>query len=66
MLSGAYDHFRSTPVSQWSGVPLSDHEIVGLVNVRVISQVLGLSAEQVAAASGSMTTWVDLHSRLRR
>lgn len=66
VLSGAYDHFRSTPVNQWSGVPLADHEIVGLVNVRVISQVLGLSAEQVAAASGSMTTWVDLHSRLRR
>ena len=66
MLAAAYGHFRSTPVSQWNTVPLADHEIVGLVNVRVISQVLGLSAERVAAESASMTTWVQLHAQLRR
>lgn len=66
MLTTAYGHFRSTPVNQWNSVPLEDHEIVGLVNVRVISQVLGHSAEDVAAASGSMTTWVQLHAELRR
>ena len=66
MLTTAYGHFRTTPVNQWNSVPLADHEIVGLVNVRVISQVLGRSAEEVAAASGSMTTWVQLHAQLRR
>lgn len=65
-LSVAYGHFRSTPVNEWNSVPLSDREIVGLVNVRVISQVLGLSAERVAEASGTMTTWVQLHAELRR
>ena len=65
-LTQAYGHFRSTAVGEWHTVPLADHEIVGLVNVRVISQVLGLSAERVAAASGTMTTWVLLHAELRR
>jgi len=65
-LSGAYERFRGTPVAQWSGLRLDDAEIVGLVNVRVISQVLGLSAEHVAAASGSTPTWVLLHAQLRR
>ena len=66
VLAAAYGHFRSTPVGEWNNVPLADHEIVGLVNVRVISQVLGLSAEQVAAASGSTPSWVQLHAQLRR
>jgi hypothetical protein len=65
-LAGAYERFRSTPVSEWSTLPLNDGEIVGLVNVRVISQVLGLSAERVAAESGSTATYVQLHARLRR
>ncbi len=65
-LSGAYDKFRATPVASWSTIGLADDEIVGLVNVRVISQVLGLSAERVAASSVSTPTWVELHTRLRR
>ena len=65
-LSGAYERFRSTPVSDWSTLRLEDHEVVGLVNVRVISQVLGLSAEHVAASSGSTPTYVQLHAQLRR
>jgi hypothetical protein len=65
-LSGAYERFRTTPVASWNSVALNDEEIVGLVNVRVISQVLGVSAESVAAASGSTSTYVELHARLRR
>jgi hypothetical protein len=65
-LSAAYERFRSTPVSGWGELRLEDDEIIGLVNVRVISQVLGLSAERVAAASGSTATYVLLHAQLRR
>jgi hypothetical protein len=65
-LSGAYERFRSTPVGSWNTVALNDDEIVGLVNVRVIAQVLGLSVESVVAASGSTPTYVQLHARLRR
>ena len=65
-LSGAYERFRSTPVASWNAVALNDDEIVGLVNVRVIAQVLGVSAESVASASGSTPNYVGLHARLRR
>jgi hypothetical protein len=65
-LDGAYERFRSTPVGSWGSMQLRDHEIVGLVNVRVISQVLELSVEEVVAATGTTATYVQLHSRLRR
>jgi hypothetical protein len=64
-LAAAYDQYRSTPVAQWDGLTLSDADIIGLVNVRVLSQALRLSAEQVAAASGSTATYVELYVRLR-
>lgn len=66
LLTRAYGDFRTTPVGEWNAIRLEDHEVVGLVNVRVISQVLRLSAERVAAASGDDTSWVALHARLRR
>jgi hypothetical protein len=65
-LAGAYDQYRSIPVAQWDGLALSDAEIIGLVNVRILSQVLRLSAEQVAAATGSTATYVELYAHLRR
>jgi hypothetical protein len=65
MLAGAYDQYRSLPLAQWDAVQLSDSEIIGLVNIRVLSQTLGLSAEQVAAASGSAASFVELYVRLR-
>ena len=64
-LSSAYDQYRSTPVAQWDALALSDAEIIGLVNVRVLSQALRVSAERVAAASGSTATYVELYVRLR-
>jgi len=64
-LSAAYDLYRTTPVGQWDGLALTDADIIGLVNVRVLSQALRLSAERVAAASGSTATYVDLYVRLR-
>lgn len=64
-LDEAYARFRGTPVGEWDGVTLSDAEIVGLVNVRVLSQALGLSAERVAAVTGTTPSYVQLYARLR-
>ena len=65
-LSGAYEEFRSTEVSEWGAIRLSDTHIIGLVNVRVISQSLGLSSEHVLGQTGASVTYVALHARLNR
>ena len=65
-LGAAYERYRDTPVADWPGIRLSDAEIVGLVNVRMIAQVLGLSAEDVIRQTGSTSTYVELYARLRR
>jgi hypothetical protein len=59
-LSGVYDQYRSAPVADWGSIVLSDDDIVGLVNVRVISQTLRLPAEHVLGATGSTPTFVQL------
>lgn len=63
-LESAYGQYRSTPVAEWGSINLSDADIVALVNVRVISQSLGLPAERVLAATGSTSTFVELYARL--
>lgn len=65
-LESAYRLFRSTPVGEWSTVRLSDDDIVGLVNVRVISQSLRIPAERVLAATAQPGSFLDLYVRLRR
>lgn len=64
-LAGVYALFRSTPVGEWSTIRLSDADIVALVNVRVISQSLGLPAERVLAETEGTTSFVALYARLR-
>jgi len=64
-LRTAYDLFRSTPVGEWGTIRLSDEDIVALVNVRVISQSLGLPAERVLAETDQTTSFVQLYARLR-
>lgn len=65
-LDGAYRLFRSTPVGEWESIRLSDDDIVALVNVRVISQSLGLPAERVLAETSEVDSFVRLYARLRR
>lgn len=64
-LEDAYALFRSTPVGEWDTIRLSDDDIVALVNVRVISQALGLPAERVLAETEGTGSFVRLHARLR-
>jgi len=65
-LDDAYARFRTTPVGEWNSLTLSDHDIVGLVNVRVIAQELDLPAERVLAATSSTDSYVQLYTSLRR
>ncbi len=65
-LEDAYRLFRSTPVGEWGALRLSDDHIVGLVNVRVISQSLRIPAERVLAETGQPGTFLDLYVRLKR
>ena len=65
-LESTYRLFRSTPVGEWGSLRLDDEAIVALVNVRVISQSLGLSAERVLAETGRASSFVELHARLSR
>jgi len=65
-LASAYESFRSRPVGEWSGIRLSDADIIGLVNVRVIAQSLALPAEQVLRQSSPGVTYVALYAQLIR
>ena len=65
-LAGAYERFRSTPVGEWRSIRLSDRDIIALVNVRVISQSLGLPAERVIGQTSPAGSFVTLYAQLKR
>jgi len=65
-LARAYQEYRGTPVARWSTIRLTDEDVVGLVNVRLISQSLGLPAERVLGRTGSVGTYVELYAHLKR
>jgi hypothetical protein len=65
-LSGIYERYRATPVTDWRSIRLSEPEIVGLVNVRVIAQTLRIPAEEVVRHTGSVSSYVELYARLSR
>ncbi|MEM7417187.1 MAG: hypothetical protein AAF389_16920 [Gemmatimonadota bacterium] len=66
VLAEVYQGFRTTPVGDWARIRLTDAHIIGLVNVRVLSQALNLPPERVLAASEPGVPWVALHARLSR
>lgn len=66
ILAAVYEGYRTTPVSDWGGMRLSDGDIVALVNVRLISQSLGLPAERVLARTSTSTSFVQLYGQLKR
>lgn len=62
-LGEAYRQYRSLPAERWREVTLGDGDIVGLVNVRVLSQTLKRAPEEVLAGAGS-GSWAELYGRL--
>lgn len=65
-LAEAYEHYRSTQVSDWGSIRLTDADIIALVNIRVISQSLGVPAERVLANTTSAGSFVQLYANLKR
>ena len=63
VLEGAYQRFRSLPPARWSEISLGDGDIVGLVNLRLLSQTLGKAPQEILSAAGP-GSWVDLYARL--
>lgn len=52
-LAGAYERFGSVDALAWSSISLSDAEVAGLVNVRLLSQHMGMPPARVLAELGS-------------
>lgn len=65
-LAPLYDRFRDTPVERWGDIDLSSEDIVALVNVRVLSQSLGLTPDDVMRRTSTASSFVELYSQLIR
>jgi hypothetical protein len=65
-LTPAYERFRDAPVADWGSLRLDDREIVALVNVRVLSDALGVTPDEVARRTGRSASFVELYAQLLR
>jgi hypothetical protein len=65
VLAAAYEGYRALPASRWSEVTLTDADVVGLVNLRVLAQTLGVAPATVLQAAGD-GAWHELYARLIR
>lgn len=63
-MSATYDRFRDLPSSRWDEVTLGDPEIVGLVNVRVLSEALHVPPARVVAAYDASGSFVAAYRAL--
>ncbi|HET9949641.1 MAG TPA: hypothetical protein VFQ22_12010 [Longimicrobiales bacterium] len=64
--SGLYQRFQSTPVGQWTSIPLTDEDIIALVNVRVLSSATGVSPDDILRRTSVTSNFVDLYAQLLR
>ena len=65
-LSALYDRYRRTPVTDWPSIELQDGDVVALVNIRVISQSVGASTEEVFRRTESTASFVEIYAQLKR
>lgn len=65
-LAAVYERFRVTPMDQWATMRLEGADIVALVNVRVLSQALGVPPDQIAQRTGTVPTFVELYATFLR
>ena len=63
-LGPLYATFRDTPVERWSSIGLSSEDVVALVNVRVLSQSLGLPPDDIMRRTANTGSFVDLYAQL--
>jgi hypothetical protein len=60
-LEDAYRRFRSLPAGRWKEVVLTDADIVGLVNLRVLSETLRRSPQEILAAP-VQGSWIERYA----
>ena len=65
-LTSVYQGFRDLPASRWREIPLAPEDIVALVNLRLLSQTLGVSPAEVLSRAGSTSSFVQLYGELIR
>ena len=65
-LAPAYDAYRGRPNGQWSSIELDDGAIVGLVNLRVLAEILRASPASLLEARDRTGSWVDAFRTLSR
>ena len=63
-LERAFGEYRALPPRRWNEIRLTDPEIVALVNVRVLSESLGLSLQTILEQAGATGSFVELYGRL--
>jgi hypothetical protein len=62
VLADAYAAYRSRPPREWSGLTLDDDAVVGLVNLRLLSQTLRLPAAEVLEQARPGLSWVEVYA----
>lgn len=65
-LTSVYQSFRDLPTSRWREIQLAPEDIVALVNLRLLSQTLGVSPAEVLSRAGSTDSFVQLYGELIR
>lgn len=65
-LTAVYERFSVTPTEQWPAMRLEGADIIALVNVRVLSQALGVPPDQIAQRTGTVPTFVELYATFLR
>ena len=63
-LAGTYEDFARTPRGAWVNLTLDDRAIVALVNIRVLSNQVGVPVTRVLAAWGGDRDFVLVHRQL--
>ena len=66
VLSRAYQEFRTRSVREWDQIQLEDPEVVALVNVRVLSEEVGVPALRVLRSMEEAGSFTAAYPLLRR
>lgn len=65
-LTGAYESYRSTPSGRWAEIDLADRDLIALVNLRFVSDYLGVPPATALASADQAGSWVMAYGQLAR
>jgi hypothetical protein len=63
-LSRAYEKYRSSPAQEWKDLRLDDADLIALLNLRILSEQLGVDPAQVLQVWGETGDFVACHSSI--